>query len=259
VWRLEAVLAREGNLELRVPQLGIARGASIGLAGLEGSGQQLMLRLLSGRLRPLSGRITLGSALVTGAGPETFRRGGVQYLPADRLDEGVIGALSLAEHFALQAPYLPQAGRREGSGPLELAAARRVAEGAIAEFAIRGAPDTPLAELSGGNQQRAMLALLPPHIAGLLLEQPTRGLDVASARGVWRRLHDRRAGGAALVFASADLDELLEHGEHVLVFFAGRVSRPLARAELSYERLAEMIGGVGFEALEDQGRKTNDQ
>jgi simple sugar transport system ATP-binding protein len=162
------------------------------------------------------------------------------------MDDGVVGALSLTDHFALQAPHLP--GARPGL-LVDRRAARAAAERAVAEYAVRGTPDTPLASLSGGNQQRAMLALLPPHISGLLLEQPTRGLDVSSARSVWQKLGERRLGGTALVFASADLDEVLEYSEHVLVFFSGRMSRLIPAADLSYARLAEMIGGVDFEAM----------
>jgi simple sugar transport system ATP-binding protein len=121
------------------------------------------------------------------------------------------------------------------------------AAAAIADYGIKATPTTPIAALSGGNQQRAMLALLPPHCAGLLLEHPTRGLDVASARAIWQRLLARRAEGTAIVFASADLDEVLRYSDQVLVFFGGRVSRPLPRETLSYQRLAELIGGVGFE------------
>jgi general nucleoside transport system ATP-binding protein len=254
VWRLRGIIAREDNLELHVPALDIPRGALIGLAGLEGSGQRVLLRLLSGRLKPLAGRVLVGDADLTGQRGEVFRRSGVEHLPADRLDDGVVGAFSLAEHFALQAPYLPgAAGEKHGGLLLDRQAARSAAEQAIAAYAIRGTPDTPLVSLSGGNQQRAMLALLPERIAGLLLEQPTRGLDVASARSVWGKLLERRAAGTALMFASADLDELLEYAEHVLVFFAGRVSPLIPRAELSYARLAEMIGGVGFETMNAEG------
>jgi simple sugar transport system ATP-binding protein len=79
------------------------------------------------------------------------------------------------------------------------------------------------------------------------MEQPTRGLDVTSAHAVWQRLLARRNAGTALVFASAELDELLEYSDYIVVFFAGRISRPLARSELSETRLAELIGGIGFE------------
>ena len=244
-WRLKSVAVRDGALALRDLTLDLAPSSITGLAGLEGSGQQLLLQLLSGRLRPTAGTITLAGRDVTGASPEAFRRAGVEYLPADRMADGVIGPLSLSDHLALLAPQ---------GGPLvDRRAAIVAAEQAIVAYGIKAMAFTPIAALSGGNQQRAMLAMLPERCAGLLLEQPTRGLDVASAQAVWRRLRERKAQGSAIVFASADLDELLENSDQVLVFFGGAVSRPLPRAALSYERLAELIGGVGFERMKDEG------
>ncbi len=239
VWRLDHVTTREGASALRELTLEIGPRTVLGLAGLEGSGQQVLLRLLAGRLRPSAGRLLLNGVDMAGASARAFLRAGVQYLPADRLADGLVGAFSLAQHLALLAAH---------SRLLDQGAAQLAARAAIADFNIKATPDTPIAALSGGNQQRAMLALLPARCAGLLLDQPTRGLDVASARAIWRRLLIRRDNGTALVFASADLDELLEYSDHVLVFFGGQVSAPLPRAQLSDARLAELIGGVGFEA-----------
>jgi simple sugar transport system ATP-binding protein len=150
----------------------------------------------------------------------------------------MIGPMSLSEHFALQ----------DGHGLLvDYASASAAARQAIERYAIKATPNMPIAALSGGNQQRAMLALLPDQCAGILLEQPTRGLDVASARAIWERLIIRRDAGAAIVFASADLEEILTYSDQVLVFFGGRVSAPIPRSALSETRLAELIGGVGFE------------
>ncbi|MCU0491185.1 MAG: ATP-binding cassette domain-containing protein [Chloroflexaceae bacterium] len=237
VWRLDNVTLREGILTLANLNLRLVAGRVVGLAGLEGSGQQLLLRLLSGRLRPAAGRLWLNGNDVTGAHAEVFRRAGVQFLPADRMAEGLVGSLSLTDHLVLQ----------NGRGLLlDRQAATTQARAAIADYNIKATPDTPLLALSGGNQQRAMLALLPERCTGLLLEQPTRGLDVASARSIWERLLARRASGTALVFATADLDEILEYSDEVLVFFGGRVSPPLPRDSLSQTRLAELIGGVGF-------------
>lgn len=244
VWRLHGVTIREGALSLRKLTLDIPAGEVLGLAGLEGSGQRLFLRLLAGYVRPLAGTLLLNGSDVTHASPDVFRTAGVRYLPADRLAEGLVGAFSLADHAAL---LLPSSGLQ-----VDRRAAYAAARAAIAAYDIKATPTTPIASLSGGNQQRAMLALLPERCSGLLMEQPTRGLDVASARVVWQRLLDRRADGTALVFASADLDELLEYSDHVLVFFGGNVSSPLPRAELSETRLAELIGGVGFEAMHDE-------
>ncbi|MCS6882934.1 MAG: ATP-binding cassette domain-containing protein [Oscillochloridaceae bacterium] len=236
VWRLEGVTAGEGAVVLRNLSLEVPAGRVVGLAGLDGSGQQILLRLLTGRLRPDAGRVLVGGTDLTGASSRAYRAAGIEYLPADRLAEGMIGPLSLSEHFALQ-----QTGRL-----VDRQRAERQAREAIAAYGIKATPETPISALSGGNQQRALLALLPPRCRGLACEQPTRGLDVASARTIWNSLLARRADGCAIVFASADLDELIEYSDEVLVFFAGRVSAPLPRAELSISRLGELIGGVGF-------------
>jgi simple sugar transport system ATP-binding protein len=180
---------------------------------------------------------------VARASAAVFRRASVEYLPADRIGGGVIGAFSFAEHIALE-DTTPGALVNER-------AAQKAARTAIVDYDIKATPNTPVVALSGGNQQRVMLALLPPRCSGILLDQPTRGLDVASARAIWRRLLARRANGTALVFASADLDELLEYSDHVLVFCGGQVSPLLPRAGLSEKQLAQLIGGVGFEAMHD--------
>jgi simple sugar transport system ATP-binding protein len=97
--------------------------------------------------------------------------------------------------------------------------------------------------LSGGNQQRLLLAMMPPEVRLLLMEHPTRGLDLESADWVWRRLLERSRQGTAIVFASADLDELLRYSDRILVFFAGRVLREVVAAETSGEDLGYLIGG----------------
>lgn len=238
VWELAHVTMREGARTVQDLTLAIPAGTVVGLAGLEGSGQQLLLRLLAGQVRPLAGHLRLNGNALTGVHASAFREAGVHYLPADRLADGLVGAFSLADHAALLDRSQVLINRR---------AAIAAAEIAIATYDIKATPTTPIAALSGGNQQRTMLALLPDHCTGLLMEHPTRGLDVASARAVWQRLLARRQAGTAVVFASADLDELLEYSDALLVFFAGRVSRLFPRAELTDTRLAELIGGIGFE------------
>lgn len=240
-WHLRSVTVPARNLDLRTLTLTIPSGIVLGLSGLEGSGQQSVLRLLAGELRPNTGRVWVSGRDMTGMAAPAYRAAGVHYLPADRLVEGLVGALSLTDHFVLRdATSRPHINRQS---------AQALAQMAITDYAIKARPATPIASLSGGNQQRAMLALLPPHCTGLLLDQPTRGLDMVSARSVWQRLLSRRDVGTALVFASADFDELLLYSDYVLVFYAGGVSHPLPRASLTGARLAELIGGVGFDEV----------
>ncbi len=242
VWKLDSVTLREGSRSLPNLNLDIPAGTILGLAGLEGEGQQLFLRLLAGRLRPKTGQFWLKDVEMTNSAPKAFREAGIHYVPADRLAEGLVGKFSLVEHLSLlsKMPGLL----------INLRSAQAQAGAAIATYAIKAAPTTPLAALSGGNQQRAMLALIPAHCTGLLFDQPTRGLDILSARAVWQQLLARKAAGTAIVFASVDLDELLKYSDSILVFHGGRVSKALDRTDLSATQLAELIGGVGFVAGE---------
>ena len=179
---------------------------------------------------------------MTGRSHHDFKRRGVAYLPAARLEEGLVPGLSLSDHFVLA----------EGSRGLfidrrkatERAAAR------IASYNIKGRPESPVESLSGDNQQRALLALLRDELSLILVEHPTRGLDIESTAYIWSKLKERCARGAAIVFISSDLDEILQYSDRVLVFFAGRVSPPLPAESLGVEELGRLIGGSGWERFE---------
>jgi simple sugar transport system ATP-binding protein len=163
-------------------------------------------------------------------------------MPAARLEEGLIGGLSLTEHFILA--------EREGSFLIDQAKARTRAMERIEHYNIKGRPESRVASLSGGNQQRALLSLLPPGLRLLLMEHPTRGLDVESARWVWQQLLDRREKGTAIMFISADLDELLERSDRIVVFFGGHMIEPLAASETTVEQLGYLIAGKQRETVE---------
>jgi len=218
------------SLELRA-------GEVVGLAGLEGSGQRLFLSTCAGFTPPMEGGIRLRGRDMTGRAYREFLDAGVAYVPAGRIGEGLIPGLTLAEHMALAAP-----GR---SWFIDRRRASQTARARIEEFHIRGGPDTDVQALSGGNQQRALLALLLERPTLLLMEHPTRGLDLESAEDIWRQLLDRRAHGTAVMFSSADLDELLDRSDRLLVFSGGRVAGPIDARRTTVEQLGELIGGTG--------------
>ncbi|HUJ74377.1 MAG TPA: ATP-binding cassette domain-containing protein, partial [bacterium] len=215
-------------------------GEVIGLAGMEGSGQSVLLSACAGLVHPVAGRVLVKKRDLTGQSYHAFMRDGVAYLPAARLEQGLVGGLSLSDHFVLSE------GRglfidRKGAG--DLAADR------ICTYNIKGSPSNTVESLSGGNQQRMLLALLKRSLSLILLEHPTRGLDIESTLYIWSRLQERCAQGASIVFISADLDEVLQFSDRVLVFFAGRVSPPLPADQLTVESLGGLIGGKGWETL----------
>ncbi len=238
VLALQKVNISDARITISDLNLEIRAGEVIGLAGLEGSGQRQFLWACSGLLRPAAGRIFLGGKDVTRLSYHGFLRAGVAYVPAERLGEGLIPGLTIAEHVGLAEGgrgFLvdwPQVGRR--------------AELLVKEFNIVGHREMPVHHLSGGNQQRLLLALLPPKLRLLLMEHPTRGLDLESSEFIWGRLLERRRDGTAIVFSSSDLEELMERSDRILVFFGGRVSRPLEARQTSSEELGYLIGGVGL-------------
>lgn len=236
--QLDSLSAEDDRLAIRNVSLSVRGGEIIGLAGMEGSGQGLFMRALCGLTRPTSGRIRIGGRDLTGRSYLTFKRHGVAFLPAARLEEGLVPGLNLTEHFVLA--------EEQRGFFVNWEAGRTLARQRIADFNIRGAPETTVESLSGGNQQRALLALLRVPLTLLLLEHPTRGLDIESTIYIWSKLRERCAQGTSILFISSDLEEILQYSDRVLVFFSGRVTPPLEAIELTSDRLGELIGGKGW-------------
>lgn len=235
VLELRGVTVHGQRVRVSDVNLQVRAGEVIGLAGLEGSGQRPVLHACVGLIPPAVGQVLIAGRDMTRRPYRAFLDAGVAYLPAGRLEEGLIPGLSLTEHFLLA--------RGHNSFFINWPAARDYAASRIGAFNIVGGPDSPVESLSGGNQQRALLALLPPSLRLLVLEHPTRGLDVESAMWVWNRLLERRRQGTAILFTSADLDEILERSDRILVFFGGQVSTPLDASQTTVEQLGYLVGG----------------
>lgn len=219
--------------------LDVAPGEVIGLAGLDGSGQVEFLRACAGLESPVAGAIHRAGIDMTGRGYHQFRAAGIAFTPAGRLEEGLIGGLTLTEHFALTAsPYTGEPGTR-----LDMRAAQHRAAAQITRFNIRCTPQSEIQTLSGGNQQRTLLALLPEHLSVLLLEDPTRGLDVESARWIWSQLLARREDSTAILFTSPDLDEIMIYSDRIMVFYDGRATLIDDPGTLTPHTLGKLIGG----------------
>jgi simple sugar transport system ATP-binding protein len=216
------------NLNIRV-------GEVFGLAGLEGSGQKLLLQACAGLLQPQRGKIILDGDDVTRFSYHQMQAASVAYLPAGRLEEGLVAGLSLTEHVALASP---QRGFVVDWNHFE-----QITQAQIEKYQIVGRPETLVHELSGGNQQRALFALLQSPLKLLLLEHPTRGLDVLSAQWIWELLINRVEDGSSILFYSADLDELVERSDRIAAFSGGVMSRIVNATETTADELGHLIGG----------------
>lgn len=207
----------------------------IGLAGLDGSGQGEFMRACTGLYPPESGTIYLAGRDMTRASYHDFSQAGVAFLPAGRLEEGLITSMTLTEHFALTLP---------SKAPwVNWMRAWRTTSQRIQHFNVKGRPNSPIQTLSGGNQQRFALSLLPHNLRLLLLEHPTRGLDVESANYIWEQLLARRQEGTAIIFISAELDEIIAYSDRIVVFFGGRTTLVDDPEDMTTARLGELIGG----------------
>lgn len=238
VLSLSGVSIEDTRLKIKEVNLEVCAGEVIGLAGMEGSGQGLFLRSCAGLIRPVAGRVMLNKHDLTGKTYHVYKNHGVEFLPASRLEEGLVPGLTLTEHFVLA---------EEQSGVIiNRERGQRLAEQRIQSFNIKGAPLSPVESLSGGNQQRALLSLLRDPLSLVLIEHPTRGLDIESVIYIWGKLKERCKNGTAILFISSDLEEILQYSDRVLVFFSGKVSPPLDASKTTVEQLGQLIGGKGW-------------
>lgn len=238
VLSLQNVSIEDVRLKIKDVSLEVSGGEVIGLAGMEGSGQGAFLRACAGIVRPVSGHVKVRGRDLTGKSYHVYKRNGVEFLPAARLEEGLVPGLSLTEHYVLA----------EKSKGVFINHERglKQAQEKIAAFNIKGTPVHTVESLSGGNQQRALLSLLRDPLSAVLIEHPTRGLDIESVIYIWGKLKERCRKGTAIMFISSDLEEILQYSDRVLVFFSGRVSQPLDASTTTVEQLGQLIGGKGW-------------
>jgi general nucleoside transport system ATP-binding protein len=197
---------------LRDVTMDVRGGEIVGIAGVEGSGQRELLRVMAGRLTPTIGRVRIPAH--------------IGFVPEDRLRDALIPAMTLVENFALK-----DAGAARGR--VRWTSYESRAQAAIAEHDVRASgTDSAAGELSGGNQQKFVLGReLEGSPAALVVENPTRGLDIRAAAHVLAELRAARASGVAVVVYSSDLDEVLSIADRMIVCFDGRATATAVEAD----------------------------
>ena len=223
------------RLEVNDINLEVMKGEIFGLAGLEGSGQDLLMRACAGFIQPTSGSIHVHGEDLTQRSLHECQAQGVAYIASGRLEEGLVEGLTLIEHMVLAAP--------EHSFFIDWSENEGIAKDRIERYQVVGRPSSQVEELSGGNQQRFLFAMLNNPLKLILMEHPTRGLDLRSVNYIWERLYERRDDGTAIVFISADLDEIIERSDRIAVFSGGKMSRIVDGKQSSVEELGHLIGG----------------
>jgi len=218
----------------------LRRGEIAGVAGVEGNGQSELAAVLSGMLEPSSGAVRLNGKDVTGLSPRELTRLGVGCVSEDRHATGCHLGLSVAENL-----YLGALERFTRFGWLDRARMHEAAEAVLREFQVRGTARARMGSLSGGNQQKVVLAreLGLPGLGFLLAAQPTRGLDVGAVEAVYAQIRRARERGAGVLLISSELEELLSVCDRVLVMYRGRIVGEVPGGLGQHEAVGRLMSG----------------
>lgn len=218
----------------------LAAGEILGVAGLEGHGQSSLFKALVGLNRLRSGTIELGGTPAALRSPRSARRQGVVLVPEERKTEGIFPDLRTLGNVSL-----PAIGRASPFGLLRAGRERRLVAGVASAVDLPG-PFLPrsIAALSGGNQQKAVLArALLAGARCLLLFDPTRGVDVGAKRSIYAVMRRFVQDGGAVLFYSTELDELVHLSDRCLVLYRRRIASELAADRLSQELILSIASG----------------
>ncbi len=224
----------------------VRAGEIVGIAGVDGNGQSELIDAIAGLTSPSSGRVVLDGRDVTGAAPARILDLGLGHIPEDRQRRGLVLEFTLAENIALHDYDKAPDSRWGWLFPRELV---RRARALLEQYDVRGGgPHTRASALSGGNQQKVVLAReIGREPSALIAAQPTRGLDVGAIEFVHRRLVDARDNGKAVLLVSLELDEILSLSDRVLVIFEGKIVAEHG-PDVTEDELGIEMTGAGSEA-----------
>jgi ABC-type uncharacterized transport system ATPase subunit len=247
VLRINGLHVRDeaGQEKVRGLSLDVHAGEIVGIAGVDGNGQSQLAEAIM-HLRPAhQGSVFLEGRDVTGLTVAQHRALGLSYVPADRRHVGSITEMPVAENAILGSQ------RKYTRGLfLDRQKIREHAEKLIARFGVRATSISTLAgKLSGGNLQKLILGReILQDRAAMVVEQPTRGLDVGAVESVWLELLRERERGKAILLISAELEELMNLADRIAVMFEGRIVGILDAANVTTEKLGLMISGLSADA-----------
>jgi simple sugar transport system ATP-binding protein len=221
--------------------LAVDRGEIVGVAGVEGNGQSELTAVLAGMMLPTNGRIHIGDIELTDRSPKEITAAGVGIVPEDRHAVGCVTGMSLAENI-----YLNRLDEFTRFGFLKRTSLETEAVAMMQRFDIRArGPGAMFSSLSGGNQQKAVLAreITLPNLICLVAAQPTRGLDVGAVAAVYGHIRAACARGVAILLVSSELDELLTVADRIVVLYRGRIMGSCAADPARREAIGAMMAG----------------
>ncbi len=220
-----------GLQALKGISLEVRAGEIVGIAGVQGNGQTELIEAITGLRAVISGQVIINDQDVTHAAPRQITEAGVAHVPEDRQKNGMVAAFPVKDNMVLQTYYVTpfSSGIVSNERAIETSA-----EALVEQYDVR-TPSVfvPISKLSGGNQQKVIIAREFSRDAHLLIAaQPTRGLDVGSIEYIHKQIVRQRDAGAAVLLISAELDEILSLSDRVIVMFGGEImdNLPIERA-----------------------------
>ncbi|WP_048439230.1 ABC transporter ATP-binding protein [Caenimonas sp. SL110] len=231
----------DGVLRLDRFTLMVAPGEIVAVAGVEGNGQGELGAVLSGMLAPTEGRFFLSGQEMTGQSPRVLTQAGCGVVPEDRHALACVTGMSVAENIMLD-----RLARFRRFGLLDRAALTREAQALMERFDVRAAsPHVAFGGLSGGNQQKAVLAreLTLDPLRFLIAAQPTRGLDVGAVEAIYNHIRAAAARGVGVLLISSELDELLSVAHRVVVLYRGRIMGTCEASRSQRPRIGAWMAG----------------
>jgi simple sugar transport system ATP-binding protein len=251
-----SVARPNGTLAVEDLDLEVFGGEIVCIAGVQGNGQTELAEALLGVTPAIKGSVQLDGRPLTGLTPRETIDAGLGFVPEDRKQDGCVGTFTVAENLILNHYDEPPYARGIA---MDLSKVRQNATHRVAEFDIRTQSiEAPVSSLSGGNQQKVVLARELSRPLGVLVAcQPTRGLDVGAIEFVHRRLIEERDRGTAVVIVSTELDEVVALADRIAVMYRGRIVG-IVPPDTSREVLGLLMAGVPTEeALASASRTTS--
>jgi len=246
VLRVENLTARDdrGATVLADLSLTVRAGEIVGIAGVEGNGQTELIRVIADREKIISGSISLRGEEIRGWDVRQRREAGIAHIPEDRHRFGLLLSFSLADNMVLGRHHVPPfVGALGWRNSKEI---REFARATIAEYDIRTPSEmTPAHALSGGNQQKVIIAReMCANPALLLASQPTRGVDIGATEFIYRQIVEAKLQGKAVLLVSADLDEIMSLSDHICVMYKGQIVYEVDRENATKEQIGFYMMGA---------------
>ena len=233
---------RNGKRALDSLSFDVRSGEIVGIAGVEGNGQEELIECLVGTEPSVSGEILMRSVSTKGKSPREIRSAGLGVIPADRHRDAVLINTSVTENYFLG--HLTERGLSQ-AGVVQQVRVRQATERMLEDFDVRPRdPGQRLGALSGGNQQKAVLGReLSRTIHCLVAAHPTRGVDIGATQFIHRRLLKLRDEGGAVLLISSELDEILALSDRILVLYEGAIRGEVERSAIKINQLGLWMTG----------------